>query len=494
MTTSIATVFYAALILGLFWLDRDHKARTSVALWIPVVWLSLAGSRSVSEWLYLAPPATSPEVLLEGDPINRLVYAVLVAVGLVVLMFRGPNALRLLQANGAVVVFLLYCVLSLMWAENPDAGFKRWVKVVGDFVMVLIVVSDRDPLVAIKRLLTRTGFLLIPLSVLLIKYYPELSRYYDRWEWSTYYSGVTTNKNALGVICLLFGLASAWRFLEAYYGRDRTGWVRRLIAHGFMLAMVIWLFSLAQSMTALSCFFLGIVVLLIVGLRFRVRKPAIPLGLVGVSKPLMPLTLEFYPGIQRSLVVHALVACLIAVPSVVLFIGIEGILQMMGKDPTLTDRTLIWGLVINMATNPWFGTGFENFWMGARLDRIWSEYKWGPNQAHNGYLEIFLNLGWIGIGLLALLLLVGYQTIIARLHRFPSSGCLMLAYFVIGIVFNFTEAAFFRISHPAWFVFLLAITKVPDKPRAKRQSKFGRHLVPEMTPVGQKMTPAQLGS
>src|SRR5688572_10246170 len=167
MPTSVATLFYAALILGLFWLDRDHRARTSAALWLPVIWLSLAGSRSVSEWLQLTPPGVSTALYLEGDPINRLVYSSLVASGLLVLAFRGPKVLRLLQANGVVVVFLLYCALILTWADYPDVGFKRWVKAVGDFVMVLIVVSDREPSVAIRRLLARTGFLLIPLSVLM---------------------------------------------------------------------------------------------------------------------------------------------------------------------------------------------------------------------------------------------------------------------------------------------------------------------------------------
>src|SRR6185503_12351634 len=175
MPASIATLFYAALIFGLFWLNRDHRARTSAALWIPVVWLSLSGSRSVSEWLHATPPAASMALYLEGDPTNRLVYSSLVALGLAVLFFRGPKVLRLLQPNGVVVVFLLYCALSLTWADYPDVGFKRWVKAIGDFVMVLIVVSDRDPSVAIRQLLARVGFLLIPLSVLMIKYYPDLA-------------------------------------------------------------------------------------------------------------------------------------------------------------------------------------------------------------------------------------------------------------------------------------------------------------------------------
>ena len=460
MPASIATLFYAALILGLFWLDRDHRSRASAALWIPVVWLSLAGSRSVSEWLHATPPAASMALYLEGDPINRLVYSCLVASGLVVLLFRGPKVLRLLQSNAVVVVFLLYCALSLTWADHPDVGFKRWVKVVGDLVMVLIVVSDRDPSVAIRRLLARTGFLLIPLSVLMIKYYPNLARYYDAWDWSTHYSGVTTNKNALGAICLLFGLASAWQFLAALNDRDRTGQGRRLIAHGVMLAMVIWLFRFTNSMTALSCFLLGLAVLL--GLQFR-------------------------SIVQKPFMVHALVGSLIAVPGAVLFMGLgPGLLKMMGRDPTLTDRTQIWDLLLALTTNTWFGTwfgtGFENFWLGPRLDKIWSMYRWGPAQAHNGYIEIFLNLGWIGIALLVVILLIGYRTVMTGLRRSPSTGSLMLAYFVVGIVYNFTEAAFFRISAPVWFALLLVMTKVPivvdTAPDLLRHSFKSRSRVP----------------
>jgi O-antigen ligase len=435
MPASVGTLLYVALIAGMFWLDRDPRAQTSRALWLPVIWLSLAGSRSASEWLYLTPPGTGVESLLEGDPVNRVVYAGLVALGLVVLLFRRSKVLSLLQANGVIVVFLLYCALSLTWADYPDVGFKRWVKEVGDFVMVLIVVSERDPAVAIRRLLVRTGFMLIPLSVMMIKYYPDLARYYDRWEWSTYYSGVATNKNALGAICLLFGLTSVWQVLAILHGRQRIGRGRRLIVHVVILAMVMWLFQLANSMTALSCFLLGCIVLLVVEFRPIVRSPPI---------------------------VHALVAALITVPSVVLFVGIEVILEMMGKDPTLTDRTIIWDQLLSMAPNTWIGTGFENFWLGHRLEMIRSMYSWRLSQAHNGYLEIYLNLGWAGIALVVLTLLVGYQRVMTGLHRSPSTGGLMLAYFVVGVVYNFTEAALFRISAPAWFALLLAITKVPE--------------------------------
>jgi exopolysaccharide production protein ExoQ len=489
MSGSIATLLYAALIITLFWLDSGQRPRAAIArwfpaifwslpgsrqayqsvetqrpgrdtraspaLWIPVVWFFLSASRSASEWFQSAPPGMSAETLVEGDPINRIVYASLVALALLVLAFRAQKILRLLQANILVLIFLLYCALSLSWAEYPDVGFKRWIKLFGDLAMVLIVASERDPSLAIRQLLTRTGFLLIPISMLMIKYYPNLARYYDRWEWETYYSGATTNKNALGVLCLLFGLASTWQLLRALFGPDRTGWVRRLIAHGVILAMVAWLFSLASSMTAISCFCVGLAVLVGVGLRLTGRRPW------------AALMVEFRPLVRGTFMLNALIALLIAVPTTVLLVGVESILLMLGKNPTLTDRTLIWNLVLSLSPDAWFGTGFENFWLGPRLDTIWSAYSWKPNQAHNGYIETYLNLGLIGVALLVSVLAVGYLTVMSGLRRFPSMGGLMLAYFAMAIVFNITEAAFFRISTPVWFVLLLAITKIPDFPGPK---------------------------
>ena len=85
----------------------------------------------------------------------------------------------------------------------------------------------------------------------------------------------------------------------------------------------------------------------------------------------------------------------------------------MGRNPTLTDRTEVWSVILNQAGNPWVGTGFESFWLGPRLDRIWSIYSWHPGEAHNGYIEIYLNLGWTGLVLLAVVIATGYRTVIA---------------------------------------------------------------------------------
>jgi exopolysaccharide production protein ExoQ len=441
LSPGIATVVCAILILGLFWLDRDPAARTSRALWIPVLWLLLAGSRSVSQWLQVGTWLHTQDQYMEGNPLDRLVYTSLLAVGLVVLAYRPNQVARVLRANGPILLFLAYCAVSLLWSDFPGVAFKRWTKALGDLVMVLIVLTDADRPNAIKRFLARPAFLLLPVSVLFIKYYPDLGRAYGRWEGKAFYIGVASDKNMLGVICLFFGLGSAWRFLSAYQERKSASRTRRLLAHGAILTMALWMLWIANSMTSLACFVIATGMLLTTA--FRSVKP-------------------------RPAVVHVLVAALLVVSASVLFLGLSpSALATIGRDPTLTDRTAIWTLIIGMNNNSLLGTGFESFWLGPRLDKIWSVYAWGPTEAHNGYLEIYLSLGWAGVALLAVVLARGYRTVFAAYRRNLPTGTLWLAYFVVGLIYNFTEAAFFRMMQPAWIFLLLAITRVPELPHPK---------------------------
>jgi len=434
MPPTIAAVVYSLFIVGLFWLDRDQKARTSLGLWVPVVWCLLACSRSVAQWLQ-APAVGSPWEILEGSPIDRLVYTGLLAVGLIVLVSRGQRVGKFLRANALILLFFLYCAVSVLWSDYPDVAFKRWTKALGDLVMILIVLTDREPFDALKRFLTRMTYVLVPLSILFIKYYPLLGRGYGYWQGEVHFTGVTLNKNTLGVICLLFGLGAVWRFLAAYQDRQCPGRTRRLIVHSAVLCMVLWLFRMSNSMTSLSCFVMASTLLVLANSRAVIRRPA---------------------------VVHLLIAAMLVVPISVLFLGVSpDALKTMGRDPTFTGRTELWGVLLTLVRNPVLGTGYESFWLGSRLEKLWSMYWWRPAEAHNGYLEVFLNLGWIGVAWLVVIIVTGYRTVYRAWRNNVSTGSLKLALFFTGLVFNFTEAAFFQMMTPAWIFFLFAITRVP---------------------------------
>jgi len=434
MPPAVASAIFAVLIVGLFWLDRDPRAKTSMALWIPLIWVALACSRTAGQWLQEGSAAEQANQLMEGSSFDRSVYAGFIAVGLIVLLHRRRQAGRFLRANWPILLFFSYCAVSLLWSDYPGVAFKRWIKAIGDLVMVLIVVTDRDPSAAVKRLLSRLAFVLIPVSMLLIKYYPDLGTTYGPWGGPTMYTGVTMNKNTLGSTCLLLGLGSLWCLLGAFEDREAKGRSRRLIAQVIILAIALWLLWTANSMTSIACFLMASVLMLVANLRAVTRRP---------------------------ITVHLLIAAMLTVSASILFLGVSPeALKAMGRNPTLTDRTEVWGWLFNLVKNPWLGTGFESFWLGTRLEKLWSIYWWHPNEAHNGYIEIYLNLGRIGLTLVAVVLATGYHKIVAAYRRNLPLSRLALAYFLVGITYNFTEAALFKIQAPVWIFLLFSIVGV----------------------------------
>jgi O-antigen ligase len=333
--------------------------------------------------------------------------------------------------------------LSIGWSDHPEVAFKRWIKCLGDFVMILIVLTDPEPSAALKRLLSRLSFVLLPASVLLIKYYPDLGRSYAlHWEGTQFFTGVALDKNTFGMVCLVLGLATAWRFLQELGNPRGARKYGVLVAHGAVLAMDFWLLSIVNSMTSLSCFLL--------------------------AGSIMGATI-FVKSARRPGMVHLMVAAGVALSFSVLFLNLgELFLSSVGRDPTLTGRTELWHQLLGMKINPILGTGFESFWLGTRLETLWSIYWWHPNEAHNGYLEVFLNLGWMGLALLSAVIITGYRNVVRMLAWDAEDGRLRLAYFVVGVTYNFTEAAI-RTMSLVWILFMLSIIAHPTmvKPQGR---------------------------
>jgi O-antigen ligase len=151
----------------------------------------------------------------------------------------------------------------------------------------------------------------------------------------------------------------------------------------------------------------------------------------------------------------------------------------LGRNSTLTGRTDIWAALLTVHINPVLGTGFESFWLGERLTYLWTfPIVNGITEAHNGYLEMYLNLGIVGVALLAVLIWTGFRNVLRLLERNPDEGRLRLGYFVIAMIYNFTEAGF-RSTDLIWIGFILAVTSLPKQLHLRE-----RRVVPlrEMTP------------
>jgi exopolysaccharide production protein ExoQ len=444
MPPKIATLVFAIGVSGLFRLNRDESVKTSKALWLPALWLAIGASRMPTQWFQAflsgsagGPGVASADQLAEGSLVDRLFISFLVFLALGILVARLKPVNALITKNFPLILFFFYCAVSVIWSDYPLVAFKRWIKDLGDLSMVLIVLSDANPAAAIQRLFSRVGFVLVPASVLVIKYFPGIGRGYHPWSWNVFYVGVAGGKNELGMLCLIFGVASVWRIVRIYRGDEGEHRFRRLLAHGVVFAMVCWLLSLANSATSLSCLMMASVLIIVTSFRALDRKPFLA---------------------------HVLVASMLCVSFSALFLNLgSGLVETLGRDSSLTGRTTVWKLVLGMAGNPIIGTGFESFWLGERLSRMWAIYWWHPNEAHDGYLEVYLTLGWIGVALLFVVLVTGYKNAITSYRHDLITGRFKLACLLMAVAYNFTESAI-RVMNPMWFVFLFAVMNASESP------------------------------
>lgn len=160
--------------------------------------------------------------------------------------------------------------------------------------------------------------------------------------------------------------------------------------------------------------------------------------------------------------VHVLVlTILLAGGLTALLGGKDDAARALGRDPSLSGRTQIWEMVIPMVPNAIGGAGFETFWAGPRAKAVLTQNVaaggiGGPNEAHNGYIETYLNLGWIGVALIALILGQGYRRAVGAFRHDSELGALLVAYVVTAVTYNITEAGF-RMLGPLWFFLLLSV-------------------------------------
>jgi O-antigen ligase len=131
------------------------------------------------------------------------------------------------------------------------------------------------------------------------------------------------------------------------------------------------------------------------------------------------------------------------------------VLTALGRDSTLTSRVDIWSTVLLHAENPLVGAGFNTFWAGQRLRALQGAVG-GIIQAHNGYLETYLNGGLVGLGLLVLVLVSAYRRLKLRLSRGRLEARIRFTLLFIALIHNVSEASF-NTSSLLWFVTLFAI-------------------------------------
>src|SRR5205807_6390504 len=136
---------------------------------------------------------------------------------------------------------------SALWSDFTFICLKRWFRDLGSYLTVLVILSDRPPLEATRTVLRRVCYLLIPLSILLIKYYPEISLQYDPCSGVAEYVGPATSKNMFGVACSISGIFFFWDTVTRWSDRKQLQTKRIIVVNLAFIAMTLWVLSISSS-------------------------------------------------------------------------------------------------------------------------------------------------------------------------------------------------------------------------------------------------------
>jgi O-antigen ligase len=400
----------------------------------------IIGSRQVSQWLNTG-TSLSAQRLQEGSPVDQAVYGMLIISGLCVLARRHTRVGEIVRNNVFLILFILYEGISFVWSDFPGVAFKRWLKALGDPVMVLVLLTDASPTRAIASTISRAAYILIPLSVLFCKYYENLGRTFDGWGHSGY-TGVALDKNMLGYLLFSFGLFFV-ASLMATLGQplaERSRLRTERIINILFLLMIVWLLSIANSSTASVALTAGTAIM--IALRSR--------------------------SIRKHFWFYALGVVLLAVIFDMSFSLQSTVAEAAGRDASFTGRTGLWETVLREPINPIIGTGYSTFWLGERVLRFWQMYPNSPPiQAHNGYLEVYVNLGLIGLFLLACVLFSGLRMIRRSTEWSPGTpetdrivSMFAMPFGIAYLFYNITEAAFGGTNF-LFVIFLMLACRAP---------------------------------
>ncbi len=426
----LALIVCLAFIAWLFREDIKRRKGISSAIWIPTLWLAILASRPLSTWLGIGGALENIDEANEGSPVDRLFYLAMILAAFRVLSRRQVQLGAVIANNRALFLFYGYLLVSVLWSAHPFSSFKRWFKDIGNIAVALVVLTEADPEEAFKAVFCRCAYVMIPLSELFIKYFPDLGRVYNIHSGEMMAVGVTFQKNSLGAMILVCGLPLIWDLLSLRKAGTGPPKKKLIYAKCFVLFIGLWLLRLCDSKTSFGCLLLGTAI--VVAIRVPILKRNVKrLGLYAAVAVGLFLVLDSVFDLRSEMV------------------------GVMGRDMTFTGRTDVWKVLLNAGTDPIFGTGFCSFWSD-------DEYRsklpdWVAFSAHNGYIEVYIDGGYVGDTLLIIMLVATAFKINRFLGFGTEYGFIRFAFLVITIIYNLTESVFGRLS-PNWFVFLLIAT------------------------------------
>ena len=445
----------------------SKPGKPSAWIWVPWVWFLFAATRQPDRWLMWNQPTSAAVADSSSSLSNTFVMTVLMVLGAYLLSKRSRRTRAILKQNKWMVAFFVYMGLSIIWSNFPAISLRRYIRIAGALEMALVVLTETYYVEAMRVLLRRLYVMHILLSAFVIKYVRNIGVMYSWDGLNEEWIGLSTDKNSLGQVSMCSGIYWLWQMLQDWPQRKLKGKLRSVFVDGVLLAVTLWLLGgskTVHSSTAIIGFIVCSAVILALELIKR-RAANVKRILLGIAMAALSIGTIGYLAFQ-----------------ILDITPVQSVVQATGRDMTFTDRNLIWTDVLNNARkNPILGVGIGAYWVGPLGYQIypmpnWSQKTpgWRPEEGHNGYIDVYAQLGLVGAALFAIVILRVLAGALNDLQSDFRFGSLRLVLF-LGILFNnLSESSFVLGTHDLWFLFLLVGLNAPRGSVATTENVLNR--------------------
>lgn len=449
MPSIVALTLCTIFVLFLLRLDSKQYSDASLSLWVPTIWFLLVTIKPLGVWF-----GSTSATMEEGSSIDRTILTILLCLGILIVIKRNYNWRNTLKDNLSVVLLIGFMLISVLWSDMPFVSFKRWIRNFIPIVMAFVLATESDPRQALQCLFRRMIYICIPFSLMLIKYYPYLGVQYGRWFGQRMWIGVSSQKNGLAFLCMFALFYFIWTFIRRWKDRDKpVVWYQTYIEI-FIFILAIYLFTgpnntLTYSVTSTVSLATGSICL--AGL-FWLKKQNIIIGANALT---------------------ILIAVIIVYGTITPFVGHLTFYDpsaALGREESLTGRSDIWAYLVPYAMlRPFLGHGFGGFWTDAIRAAT-------SSHAHNGYLDIILNTGFIGLFFLSIFLISNCRRAQRLMTQDFDWGVLWFSILLMAVVHNIAESSTISFTGmlPAVLLLMLISLRAEDSKKTEPEATITR--------------------
>ncbi len=389
------------------------------------VWLaSIALLLSSGAFLSVLRPENS---LTSGARTGSIVTDTLwIALYLIVLQRLYKNRYALaeqLRLPWHVVALYIVVSASILWSDAPALSALKIVGLCGSLIVACYLAGRFTPR-ALMKTLAAVLFTSMALCFLFALFIPTLG--IGSGDFAGMWQGIYTHKNSLGLnMALAFTV-----FLVMAISRLGSRIVYSLAA----LA--------ALSLVLLSSSSTSLVLCLVVSAALMSRR--------------------LFQQHSRMMIVLALGLLIFAVnldSDTILSKGLE----LVDRDPTLTGRTELWSTVVMVSERPWFGYGYGAFWRGVDGPSytVWKMTSFDAFYSHNGFLDVWLDLGLVGLAILLLGIAISFRFAVVHWLADPSPENVWQVLFLLYLfISNLTEGTLLAINVLPWILYLTVVMHI----------------------------------